>query len=100
MPVAHVVIVVLSGDPHLAVTSAIGWLFMVGFGVLRFRRYRAGTLEREALAELRIAHARRTGDLTVLLEAAEERHRRPTPGPPSGRRSSAGTVAPQPSREL
>lgn len=64
MPFAHVIVV---GDTfETAVTSAIAWLFMVAFGIYRLRRYRAGTLEREALARMRIAQARRTGDLRVL----------------------------------
>jgi hypothetical protein len=70
LPFAHVVVDVDTFPT--AVTSAIAWLFMVAFGVYRLRRYRAGTLEREALARMRIAHARRTGDLTVL-EAAVAR---------------------------
>jgi hypothetical protein len=59
----------------VAVTSVIVWVFMIAFGTYRLRRYRAGTLEREALARMRIAHARRTGDLRVL-EAAVARRRR------------------------
>jgi hypothetical protein len=65
LPFAHV-IVVLADNFETAVTTAIAWLFMVAFGIYRLRRYRAGTLEREALARMRIAHARRTGDLRVL----------------------------------
>jgi hypothetical protein len=65
LPFAHV-IVVLADNFETAVTTAIAWLFMVAFGIYRLRRYRAGTLEREALAQMRIAHARRTGDLRVL----------------------------------
>jgi hypothetical protein len=53
----------------VVVTSVIVWAFMIASGVYRVRRYRAGTLEREALAQMRIAHAQRTGDLRVL-EAA------------------------------
>jgi hypothetical protein len=65
LPFAHV-IVVLADNFETAVTTVIAWLFMVAFGIYRLRRYRAGTLEREALARMRIAHARRTGDLRVL----------------------------------
>jgi hypothetical protein len=65
LPFAHV-IVVLADNFETAITTAIAWLFMVAFGIYRLRRYRAGTLEREALARMRIAHARRTGDLRVL----------------------------------
>lgn len=75
MPFAHV-IVVLADNFETAVTSAIAWLFMVAFGTYRLRRYRAGTLEREALARMRIAHARRTGDLGVLDAAVPRRRRR------------------------
>lgn len=58
----------------MVVSSVIVWVFMVAFGVYRVRRYRAGTLEREALARMRIAEARRTGDLRRLEAAvAEER---------------------------
>lgn len=64
LPFAHVI--VIADTIQTAVTSAIAWLFMVAFGIYRLRRYRAGTLEREALARMRIAHARRTGDLRVL----------------------------------
>jgi hypothetical protein len=71
---AHVVVV--AGAFQTAVTSAIAWLFMVAFGLYRLRRYRAGTLEREALARMRIAHARRTGDLTVLEAAGRPSSRR------------------------
>lgn len=74
MPYAHV-IVELAGPFATAVTSAIAWAFMVTFGVYRVRRYRAGTLEREALARMRIAHARRTGDLRVLEAAGARRGR-------------------------
>lgn len=87
----------------MAVTSVIVWVFMIAFGVYRVRRYRAGTLEREALAYMRIAHAHRTGDLGVL-EAAVARGggqtsttaaRHPTINP---RSSGANAVAaPQPS---
>ncbi len=72
MPVTHVVVLV-SDSFQAVVTSAIAWLFMVAFGVYRVRRYRAGTLEREALARMRIAHARRTGDLRVLERAEAKR---------------------------
>lgn len=58
----------------MVLTSVIAWVFMIAFGFYRVRRYRAGTLEREALARMRIAHARRTGDLRVL-EAAVARRR-------------------------
>lgn len=57
----------------MTVTSAIVWVFMIAFGFYRVRRYRAGTLEREALARMRIAHARRTGDLRALEAAAARR---------------------------
>jgi hypothetical protein len=68
---AHVIVV--ADSFATVVTSAIAWLFMVAFGIYRLRRYRAGTLEREALARMRIAHARRTGDLRVLEAAARRR---------------------------
>jgi hypothetical protein len=51
--------------------SVIMWAFMIAFAFYRLRRYRAGTLEREALAHMRIAHARRTGDLRVLEAASK-----------------------------
>jgi hypothetical protein len=70
---AHVIVV--ADSFATAVTSAIAWLFMVAFGIYRLRRYRAGTLEREALARMRIAHARRTGDLRVLEAAVAQRRR-------------------------
>lgn len=73
MPFAHVIVVAHSFET--AVTSAIAWLFMVAFGIYRLRRYRAGTLEREALARMRIAHARRTGDLRVLETGTVRRGR-------------------------
>ena len=73
MSFAHVIVV--ADSFATAVTSAIAWLFMVAFGVYRLRRYRAGTLEREALARMRIAHARRTGDLRVLEAAVAQRRR-------------------------
>ncbi|HET6507447.1 MAG TPA: hypothetical protein VFG42_11720 [Baekduia sp.] len=73
MPFAHVVVV--AGTVQTAVTSTIAWLFMVAFGIYRLRRYRAGTLEREALARMRIAHARRTGDLRALEAAARPAER-------------------------
>jgi hypothetical protein len=63
----------------VVVTSVIMWAFMIAFGFYRVRRYRAGTLEREALASMRIAHARRTGDLRVL-EAAVAAGGREGPG--------------------
>jgi hypothetical protein len=56
----------------VVVTSVIVWVFMIAFGVYRVRRYRAGTLEREALAQMRIAHARRTGDLRGLEAAVAQ----------------------------
>lgn len=73
MSFAHVIVV--ADSFATAVTSAIAWLFMVAFGLYRLRRYRAGTLEREALARMRIAHARRTGDLQVLEAAGTGRGR-------------------------
>jgi hypothetical protein len=55
----------------VVVPSVIMWVFMIAFAFYRLRRYRAGTLEREALAHMRIAHARRTGDLRVLEAASQ-----------------------------
>jgi hypothetical protein len=81
----------------VVVPSVVMWAFMIAFAFYRLRRYRAGTLEREALAHMRIAHARRTGDLRVL----EARGRRAPPPPerltsnphPSGAVDGGGTSA-------
>ena len=56
---------ILPDDPE----SVMGWISALGLsGViwLRLRRDRAGTREREKLADMRIAHAEETGDLHVL----------------------------------
>jgi hypothetical protein len=62
--------------PHLLPSTpetALGWagaILLIATGHLRLRRDRARTAERVKLAELRIAHAERTGDFTVLEEDA------------------------------